>query len=229
MIYTDKYTMTVDESVFLAKRYLVDNIYHSARLEGCAITFPETQTILEGVNVGSVTLDDIQTVLNLRDAWRFLLAELDKPFDSDYLCVLNGYVSRNESLEWGRLRTGNVSISGTNYRPPVMNADTLSKELTRLLTIRFATERAIEVFLWGCRSQLFRDGNKRTSTLAANAILIRNGAGILSVRDEYLLEFNTLLLDYYNTGVREEMKRFLFEKAIAGLEDKAGSKKNDVK
>ena len=66
-----RFTMTREENVFVAKRNLVDYIYNSAKLEGCNVTFPETQTILDGVNVGSVTLDDVQTILNLRDAWRF--------------------------------------------------------------------------------------------------------------------------------------------------------------
>jgi Fic family protein len=218
MVYVDKYTMTAEENVFLAKRKLVDNIYHSARLEGCNVTFPETQTILEGVNVGSVSLDDIQTILNLRDAWRFLLSDLALPLNVDYLCALNGYVSRNESLEWGKLRTGNIGIGGTNYRPAIPVRETVTAELERLLDIGCVTERAIEIFLWGCRAQLFWDGNKRTSALAANSILIRNGAGILTVRDEHLLEFNKLLLDYYNTGEKDAIKRFLYETSITGLE-----------
>ena len=92
--------MTRKENVFWAKRNLVDYIYHSARLEGCNVTFPDTQTLLDGVNVGSVTLDDVQTILNLRDAWRYVLSSLDEPFNLDYICGINGHVSRNESLQW---------------------------------------------------------------------------------------------------------------------------------
>jgi Fic family protein len=219
MEYTDKYAMTVAECVFLAKRNLVDYVYHSAKLEGCNVTFPETQTILDGVNVGSVTLDDIQTILNLRDAWRFVLSDLKTPFNLEYICGINGYVSRNESLSWGKLRTGNVGISGTDYRPALPEADEVSTALERLDAVVCVTERAIDVFLWGCRSQLFWDGNKRTSALAANAVLIRNGAGIFSVREKHLLEFNRMLLDYYNTGNSSTIKPFLYETAILGLDD----------
>jgi Fic family protein len=218
MEYTDKYSMAVEECVFLAKRNLVDNVYHSAKLEGCNVTFPETQTILDGVNVGSVTLDDIQTILNLRGAWRFVLSDLETPFDLEYICAINGYVSRNESLNWGKLRTGNVGISGTDYRPALPKADEASAALERLNSVTCITERAIEIFLWGCRSQLFWDGNKRTSAIAANAVLIRNGAGIFSVREKHLLEFNHLLLDYYNMGDSRTIKPFLYETAIWGLD-----------
>ena len=42
----NKYNMTQEQNIFLAKRNLVDNIYSNARLEGINITFPQTKTIL---------------------------------------------------------------------------------------------------------------------------------------------------------------------------------------
>ena len=70
----DKFRLTRAQNIALAKRNIAGYIYNSAKLEGCKVTFPETQTILAGVNVGSVTLNDIQKILNLRDAWRFVLS-----------------------------------------------------------------------------------------------------------------------------------------------------------
>ena len=43
--------------------------------EARAVTFPQTKTILNGVNVPGVTLDDIQAIPSMRDAWRYLIAE----------------------------------------------------------------------------------------------------------------------------------------------------------
>ena len=80
-----------------------------------------------------------------------------------------------------------------------------------------ATDKALEVFAWGTRGQLFWDGNKRTSMTLANKILIMSGAGILTITDSHMEEFNTLLLDYYNTGNAEELKQFLYDNAIQGL------------
>ncbi|HBK6300811.1 TPA: hypothetical protein ACHDNO_001692 [Campylobacter jejuni] len=37
--------MTIKENIFLAKRNIIDNIYKSARLEGIAVTFPQTEAI----------------------------------------------------------------------------------------------------------------------------------------------------------------------------------------
>lgn len=63
----------------------------------------------------------------------------------------------------------------------------------------------------------FGDGNKRTSMTLANKILIAAGAGILTIADKYMEQFNELLLDYYNTGACEALVIFLYENAIQGM------------
>ncbi|MFC4770068.1 hypothetical protein [Effusibacillus consociatus] len=66
--FSDKFALTRQQSVFLAKKKWDENIYCGMKMENRNITFPQTQTILNGVNVPGVTLDDIQAVLNMRDA-----------------------------------------------------------------------------------------------------------------------------------------------------------------
>ena len=196
----NKYNMTLEQNIFLAKRNLVDNIYANARMEGINITFPQTKTILDGVNVPNLKIDEIQCVLNLRDAWKFVIANIDEEFNTEFICKINEYVARNESLEWGKLRTGRVEITGTEYIPEVPDKNKVAKEVNDILKIENATERAITYMLYGMRSQLFWDGNKRTSTIAANKIMISNGAGIIKVPDNKLEEFNKLLTEFYNTN-----------------------------
>lgn len=101
----DKYNMTLEQNLFLAKKNLVDNVYANARMEGINITFPQTKTILEGINVPNLKIDEIQCILNLRDAWKFVISHINEEFNLQFICNVNEYVSRNESLEWGKLRT----------------------------------------------------------------------------------------------------------------------------
>lgn len=103
----NKYSLTLEQNIFLAKRNLIDNIYANARLEGLNITFPQTKTILEGVNVPNLKIDEIQCVLNLRDAWKYIIDNIQIPFDIDFICKVNEYISRNESISWGTLRNRN--------------------------------------------------------------------------------------------------------------------------
>ena len=217
--FPDKYHLTAEQNLFLAKKKWDENVYCGMRMENRAVTFPQTKTILNGVNVPNVQLDDIQAILNMRDAWRFLLNTVNEPVTLEYLCKLNGFIARNEALEWGKLRTGSVGISGTDYIPPVPVQDYVEQELNSLLNSdASATEKALDAFVWGTRAQLFWDGNKRTSMTLANKLLIPAGAGILTITDKYMEQFNTLLLEYYNTGVGDKLKAFLYENAIQGIQ-----------
>lgn len=217
--YQNKFHLTPEQSLFLAKKKWDENVYCGMRMENRAVTFPQTKTILNGVNVPNVQLDDIQAILNMRDAWRFLLQTVGDPLTLEYICKLNGFIARNEALEWGKLRTGTVGISGTDYIPPIPSKNTVESDLTAILDNDTTdTEKALAAFLWGARGQLFWDGNKRTSMTVANKILISAGAGILTITDKHMEQFNTLLLDYYNMGEGERLKLFLYDNCIQGIE-----------
>lgn len=218
-MFKDKYHLTPEESRFLAKKKWDENVYCGMKMENRAVTFPQTKTILEGVNVPNVQLDDIQAILNMRDAWRFLLGSIDEPVTLDYVCKLNAYIARNEALEWGKLRTGRVAISGTDYEPPVPTQDGAERELAAILDAGVsATEKALTAFAWGTRGQLFWDGNKRTSLALANKIMLQAGAGMLTITEKNMERFNDELLRYYNTGESAALLSFLYETSIQGIE-----------
>ena len=213
----NKYNMTQEQNIFLAKRNLVDNIYSNARLEGLNITFPQTKTILDGVNVAELKIDEIQCILNLRDAWKYVINNINLDFNLEFISKINEFVARNESIAWGQLRNGKVEITGTNYIPEIPNEEKIKNDIEKILKIENTTERAIEYMLYGMRNQLFWDGNKRTSTICANKIMIQNGNGIIKIPDNKLQEFTTLLSEFYTTNEKEEIKQFIFDNCIDGI------------
>ena len=217
--FEDRFHLTPEQSLFLAKKKWDETVYCGMKMENRAVTFPQTQTILNGVNVPNVQLDDIQAILNMRDAWKFLLGTVNEEVTFEYWCKLNEYIARNEALEWGKLRTGIVGISGTDYEPPIPNKEKTIEELKSILSTSnaSATDKALEAFVWGTRGQFFWDGNKRTSLMLSNKILVSSGSGIMTITDKYMEQFNTILLNYYNTGKNEELKQFLYENAIQGM------------
>ncbi len=216
---TDKYNLTQEQNIFLAKKVLVTSIYTSVKIEGLNTTFPETQTILDGVNVPNVKLDEINCILNLRDAWNYVLSNINDNNSLEYLCKINSYVSRNESLEWGVLRTGKVGIFGTDYILDIPKKDNIVKNIDSILKENISiTERSIKLMLYLMRSQIFWDGNKRTSMIMANKIMIENGKGIIIIKEEYVNEFNKLLNDYYNTNDMNEISQFINNNCIYGID-----------
>jgi len=189
------------------------------RMENRNVTFPQTQTILNGINVAGVELSDILAILNMRDAWKYLLDNLDEKLDIGFLCRIQERVAYREALSWGELRTGSIGISGVDYQPPIPDAAEAELALLGILAANEAkTQIALSTFAWICRSQLFWDGNKRTALLAANKILIESGAGLLLIPDARMVDFSRLLSGYYETGDQSALAAFLYEYCIIGID-----------
>ena len=125
----NKYNLTQEQNIFLAKRNIVDNVYSNAKMEGINVTFPQTKTILDGVNVSSLKIDEIQCILNLRDAWKYIIDNISKDINLEFICKVNELVARNESIEWGVLRTGKVEIGGTDYIPEIPSRDIVEENI----------------------------------------------------------------------------------------------------
>lgn len=193
--------MDLQKNIFIAKKMMSQIIYNSARIEGCNVTFPQTQTILDGMAVSNVTVDDIQTVINLRDAYRFVLSKVSslKVIDLDFIKAVNNEISRNESIAWGVLRTNFIGVSGTDYIPPIPQEDEVKEYLDNINNIADSKLRAMIYFISATKRQLFWDGNKRTSIVVSNAILIANGQGLLSIDEQNAEKYNNLLNELYNS------------------------------
>lgn len=207
--------LTREQNIFLAKKVFVELVYNTAYIEGCNVTFPQTQTIIDGAVVNGVTVDDIQTVLNLRDAWKYCIESIDEKLTLEYACKVNEFVSRNESLQWGVLRNGKVGVG--DFLPPVPVKEEVIKAFERIIAIEDSVEKALEYFAYACKQQLFWDGNKRTSTIIASKILIESGNGILTIGKDNAEEFNITLNNWYLKDDLKPLKECL-RKCIKTLE-----------
>ena len=67
------------KNILLAKKYIVESIYSSVKIEGLALTFPETASIMEneGITKKDYTYDDVNFVNDLKHAWQFLFNSID--------------------------------------------------------------------------------------------------------------------------------------------------------
>lgn len=214
----DLYNLTTEQNIFLAKKQLVGSIYSSAKVEGINITFPQTQTILDGITVANLKIDDVEKILNLRDAWKYVLNSIETELSLDFIKKINSFVARNESLDWGVLRYGSVGISGTDYIPPIPEEKIVLMDLFNILhSQNSVTEKALNLFMYLCKQQLFWDGNKRTAMIVVNKYLIENGKGIFQISEKNIEEFNTLLSEYYSTDEKDKLKNFLYHNCIQGI------------
>lgn len=218
----NKFNLTREQNVFVAKRNIVDYIWKSANLEGIDVTYPETQVIYDGGVVNGLTVDKIITINNLKYSWQFILENEGIEYDFKALCHLHKLTCDKLILDrnLGRLRTSPVSIGGTSWKPQFPVESQIKEELEQLLNQpeKSKTEIAIEVMLWIMRRQMFIDGNKRVGMLFANKIMIDNGCGIITIAQENQQTFFKKLINYYESGDNTDLKQWIYETSIDGID-----------
>ena len=206
--------------IILVKKLLPDVVFNMASLEGNPFTYPEVQTLLDGITIGGHKVSDEQQIFSIRNAWNYLfdiVIQSNAPIDVNIFNKFNDIVAKDEALISGTFRTGQVRIAGTEFIPP--RADELEivfkSELPKLIErCKSKTELAFEIFLWGALNQFYYDGNKRTSRLVSNMILISNGQGIFNIKAKDRLQFNTLMVDFYNTREADNIFVFLYNSCL---------------
>lgn len=194
-----------DQALMLAKRSLPELVYDAVNLEGIHYTLPEVQTLLAGVTVGGHSLCDQTITLNQRNAWQFLFDAITADqfaLTKDFVCALHAIAAKDEALKWGQFRDGLITISGTDYTPPV--PEDLDAAWTQMVADAYEIDQpydqAIFVFLHMARNQFFFDVNKRMGRFMMNGLLLNAGYPAINLPAKRQLTFNTLMLDYYPSG-----------------------------
>lgn len=201
---------SVENAVFLAKRMLIDNIWRATGIEGLGTTFPKTEAILNGLPVES-TYEEINFVVGMKRGWEYILSNIRKGNSLLFIMELHEVTCKNLVRRAGYLRDGEVRVSGSSYIPEVPNADEVFKDLITIDSVGDGIQKALALFCYLSRGQLFWDGNKRMAQLIANKVLIESGVGILSIgyKEQSLTKFRDLLIDYYNTNNASKLCSYL--------------------
>lgn len=218
----NKFNLTREQNIFVAKRNIVDYIWKSANLEGIGVTYPETQAIYDGGIVNGLTVDKIIAINNLKYAWQFILENDGIEYDYKALCQLHKLTCDKLVLDndLGRIRTTSVNIGGTTWKPQFPIESQIKEELQALLNqpTKSKTEVAIEIMLWIMRRQMFIDGNKRVAMLFANKIMIDNGCGIITISQENQPTFFEKLIKFYESNNMEDLKNWIYDTSIDGID-----------
>ncbi len=198
----------------LAVREIPSLVYDAVNLEGVAMTLPEVQTLLDGITVGGHKISDQNMALNQAEAWKHLFSLISEDqfsFSKDIALSIHNIAGKEEALAWGSFRTGNVTISGSDYEPPSAKIlDQVWKEIeSEVAACNDVYDQAITAFLRMARAQFFWDVNKRMGRFMMNGILLAHGYPIINVPAKRQKEFNQLMLDFYETAEMSGMSAFL--------------------
>lgn len=202
------------KAIMLAKRQLAELVCDAVNLEGINFTLPEIQTLLEGITVGGHKLTDQQVAINQAETWRKLFELLENnhfEINVETVCALHLIAAKEEALECGKFRSGGITIAGTEYMPP--KAGLLPKLFDKMVDeaahIPDIYDRAIHFFLTMARYQFFYDVNKRMERFIMNGLLLNFGYPAINLPAKRQLDFNELMLRFYETGDQKPMNSFL--------------------
>ena len=215
--------MDLKESKFIARKYIKENIYGLAKIELPHITFPQTEEILEKSKLYGVDYEDVLTVINLKNAWNYIVLNMDNDITKETIMELHSKIAYNQALDWGVLRYGQVvGVTGTDYMPidprenPGKLEELFDNTLNELNMLRkeYPIEASLDYLTSAIKSQFFWDGNKRCALATANIALLQSGNGVVGINDDNFREFSTALTLYYNTDDKTQLVDVLYNKCI---------------
>ncbi|MBO5445764.1 MAG: Fic family protein [Muribaculaceae bacterium] len=201
------------------ERLGIDLSWKSSQIEGNTYSLLETERLLKEKQTASgKTKEEAVMLLNHKDALDFIL---DVP---DYLKNLT--VARIEEIhalltkELGvekNIRHRRVGITGTNYTPldnEFQIREALEDTVQLINGKSNIFEKALLALVLLSYIQAFTDGNKRTSRIVSNGILIANSYCPISFRTVDSIDYKKAMLMFYEQNNIATFKRIFIDQFL---------------
>lgn len=198
------------------KTSMTEYIWDITQLEDNPFSFADIQRLLDGDTVEGYEIEDEKQVFNQHTSLQHLAQIINNDnviLNKSLILQLHGLVAKEEALLWGEFRSGQVGISGTAHQPPPAFElkEIFDAGFERILSIEHPVERAFVYYCWAAMNQFFFDGNKRSSRLVMNFILMRHGYYYLSVPAAKKDDFNSAMVAFYDAKNAEPVFDLLLD------------------
>ncbi len=179
-------------------------------------TLLDTERLInEHITAQGKTLEETNMVLNHKKALDFMLKspQYYQNLSVSKIEEIHKLLVGDLNVTTG-IRESMVGIVGTNYRP-LDNSHQIKEALEKLIQLINQTQNPIEkaliAVLMIAYIQPFEDGNKRTSRILGNAILLANNYCPLSYRSVYEVEYKKGIILFYEQNNASYFKQLFLE------------------
>jgi Fic family protein len=200
-------------------RFIVEFSWKTSQIEGNTYDLISTERLLlYGEKSSTNTEFETQMILNQKEALEFILDNMelwDVPQIST-LEMLHSLVGKELGIT-RNLRKTIVGITGTNYRPlesEFQIRDALGLLFKNIANANNVYEKALMGVLGLSYIQPFIDGNKRTSRLLANGILLASNYSPISYRSVSDRAYKEACLIFYEQNSIEPFKKLFIQQYI---------------
>lgn len=206
------------------ERLSIEFCWKSSHIEGNTYSYLETEYLLkDNKEPSGHTFEEKQMILNHK---KTIDEVLDRPELYKKLLksvILDTHYSLVEKLEIpSGLRQRPVRIGGSSYIPP-QGVGEIENWLHKMIELvngkQSVYEKALLVGLLIAYIQPFADGNKRTSRMISNAILLAHDHCPFSLRDLDELEYKEALVLFYEQNSLALFKKIFVEQYRYAVEN----------
>ena len=198
------------------ERIMIEFSWKSSAIEGNTYSLLGTEALIKNNVIGEgKTKEETQMILNHKDAFneaiqnreRFIkLRSADVEYIHSVLIKKLG-IAKN-------IRKAGVGITGTKYRP-LDNEPQIKEALQNMVDLinkkESFLEKAFLISILIAYIQIFEDGNKRTSRMISNAILLAHHSIPLSYRIVDVEEYKKAVILFYEINNLAYFKRIFIE------------------
>ena len=198
------------------ERLAIDLSWKSSQIEGNTYSLLETERLLkEKTTAEGKTKDEAVMLLNHKEAIDFIFDHPDyvNPMTVKAIEDIHGLLIKELGVP-KNIRNHRIGITGTNYYP-LDNDFQIKEALLKMCHViegrSNVWERALLLLLILSYIQPFSDGNKRTSRILSNAILMREGVCPLSFRTVDSIEYKKAMLIFYEQNNLSAFKQIFLD------------------
>ena len=179
-------------------------LYDLVKLEDINITHENIINSLTGDSLNNVKLEDVVKYNKIKTAYENILKDeyIKLPYSVELLCAINKML--NEDL-----------IYLNDY-----NLNDVEKEISNIVEKDISViNKAIEIFLYLSRKNIFKKNNILTALLFSNVYLLSNGNGVLTIPEDLSEKFKVMLNSFSNGKDTRIIKKFVIARCYIKFED----------
>jgi hypothetical protein len=222
--FPDKYDLSRKELTSLLKRNIVELVYNTGEFEGENPTLSQVKGVIKFNRADNLSEDDVIAIVNLEKGFELLLDDIEEPL-LETSKRMNRTVLTEDAFFPGEILTGGVRIIGEKVSPRLTEVE-VKDRYEKIMKLEITTtEKALRLFLFILKDDVFFNENIRTAVLTANKVMLDNGKGLLSIPTSLSKQFEELFWSYYDNGSDDEKQNvlnFMYSNCIFGIEEKIG-------
>ena len=206
------------------ERFVIELAWKSSRIEGNTYSLLETETLIKmHQEAEGHTKEEAAMILNHKAAFDTMFARREgfKTLRMSDITQLHTLLIQNLGVDPG-VRNHPVGITGSAFRPldnQWQIREALEKLIKAINSSHHPFEKALIASSMVAYIQPFADGNKRTSRMLTNAILVAHDFYPISYRVVNETTYKQALITFYEQHSLYELKRILIEQYEFALDN----------